>query len=343
MPSQIDIKEKVDLSPFNTMGIHSTANYFAEVSSVDDLKEALVYSNKYSLRTMILGGGSNVLFTNDFPGLIILNRITGINLIGETENEVILKVGAGENWHGLVLYCVNKGYGGIENLSLIPGTVGAAPIQNIGAYGVELVDVFVELEALDRESGEVVTLSGPECNFGYRDSIFKRELKDKMVIASVTLKLGKNKTPDYKYASLRQHLESKGITDPSIKQVSDAVIEVRQSKLPDPNKIGNTGSFFKNPVIPVYQFDELKQKFPDLPGYPVTERQVKVPAGWLIEKAGWKGKRHGQAGVHDKQALVLVNHGNASGNELIELAGMIQDSIKQQFEIQLTPEVNLIY
>lgn len=342
MPSQIDIKEKVDLSPYNTMGIHCVADQFVEVRSIEELNEAVAVSKNNGLKSMILGGGSNVLFTSDFNGLIILNRIRGIDVIREREQEVVLKVGAGENWHEFVLYCVEKGYGGVENLSLIPGTLGAAPIQNIGAYGVELVDVFVELEALVIDSGEMITLSKPECKFGYRDSVFKRELKGKVIICSVTLKLNRSAKPNYAYASLKQKLESKGITDPTIKEVSDAVIEVRQSKLPDPKEIGNTGSFFKNPVIPVSQFDELKQKFPELPGYPVTERQVKVPAGWLIEQAGWKGKRHGQAGVHAKQALVLVNYGKASGKELLELAGMIQDSVKENFEISLTPEVNLI-
>ncbi len=324
------------------MGIQAVADFFVEVHSVSELKVALRYSKTNALRTMILGGGSNVLFTTDFKGLVILNRIEGVEIVSDSDQEVILKAGAGENWHELVLYCVDKGYGGIENLSLIPGTVGAAPIQNIGAYGVELVDVFVELELLDRESEDIRTLSKSECNFGYRDSVFKRELKDKVIITSVTLKLSKSGNPNYEYASLKQNLKSKGIDEPTIKQVSDAVIEVRQSKLPDPDEIGNTGSFFKNPVIPVFQYDELKQTFPDLPGYPVTERQVKVPAGWLIEKAGWKGKRNGNAGVHDKQALVLVNHGNATGEELLELAGLIQGSVKEKFEINLIPEVNLI-
>lgn len=342
MSSLIDIKEKVDLSPYNTMGIHALVDFFVEVVNVSGMKEAITFSKENKLRTMILGGGSNVLFTTDFKGLIILNRIGGIDPVSESDDDVILKVGAGENWHEFVLYCVERGYGGIENLSLIPGTVGAAPIQNIGAYGVELVDVFVELEALDIETGELLTLSKSECNFGYRDSVFKRELKGKVIITSVTLKLTKSGDPNFEYASLKQKLESKGITKPTIKEVSDAVVEVRQSKLPDPKEIGNTGSFFKNPVIPVFQYDELKHSFPELPGYPVTERQVKVPAGWLIEQAGWKGKRHGQAGVHDKQALVLVNHGNATGEELMELAGMVQDSVKEKFDISITPEVNLI-
>ena len=324
------------------MGVSAHADYFAKVSTVEELMQAADFAEENSLPWLVLGGGSNVLFTKDVKGLVILNRISGKEIISEDDQYVYLKAGAGENWHELVMYCVEKGYAGIENLSLIPGTVGAAPIQNIGAYGVELIDVFESLEALELESASVKTFDKEECQFGYRDSVFKKNLKGKVIITSVTLKLRKHPELKYSYASLSDKLKEKGISEPTIKDISNAVIEVRQSKLPDPDEIGNTGSFFKNPVISVYQFDELKTQFPELKGYPVSERQVKVPAGWLIEKAGWKGAREGDPGVHDKQALVLVNYGNATGSEIMQLAHKIQRSVQEKFDISITPEVNLI-
>ncbi|MEQ9308476.1 MAG: UDP-N-acetylmuramate dehydrogenase [Balneolaceae bacterium] len=336
------IKEQFDLSKFNTMGIKAIARFFVEIHSVDELKEALNFASENKLQILVLGGGSNILFVDDFPGLVILNQIKGMKIISEIDAEVTIKIGAGENWHNTVLFCVENGFGGIENLSLIPGTVGAAPIQNIGAYGTELKDVFVSLEAFLIEEGEVKIFSKSECKFGYRDSIFKKELKGKVIITSVTLKLSKNAVPNIEYASLKEKLNQKGIKNPKIKEVSTAVIEVRESKLPDPKKIGNTGSFFKNPVISVYQFDALKSLNKTIPSYPVSERQVKVPAGWLIEQTGWKGKRLGDAGVHDKQALVLVNHGKATGKEIWALAQDIIESVHQKFDIRLTPEVNIL-
>ncbi len=338
----ISIQENVNLSPYTTMGVSASSKFFAEIQSLEELSKALKFSREKDTPFLVLGGGSNVLFVEDYEGLIILNRIKGIDVISEDENKILLKCGAGENWHRLVLNCVEKGYGGIENLSLIPGTVGAAPIQNIGAYGVELKDVFVSLEAFDIEEEKLKIFSKEECAFGYRDSIFKRELKGKVIITSVTLRLLKKPELNFSYSSLKEKLEEKKIVSPTIKDISEVVIEVRQSKLPDPEEIGNTGSFFKNPVISVFQFDELKVKYPNLPSYPVSERQVKVPAGWLIEHAGWKGKREGDAGVHDKQALVLVNHGKASGKEIWNLANQIMNSVYQQFEIRLTPEVNIL-
>ena len=324
------------------MGIDAITRFFIEVHSVEGLKKALEFAEEKSVPILVLGGGSNVLFVKDYDGLVILNRIAGVETVREDENEIMLKCGAGENWHQLVLSCVEKGYGGLENLSLIPGTVGAAPIQNIGAYGVELVDVFESLEAFDIEERKAKTFTKKECAFGYRDSIFKRELKGKVIITSVALKLSKKPELNFSYSSLKEKLEEKGITNPTIKDISEAVIEVRQSKLPDPAEIGNTGSFFKNPVISVYQFDELKSSYPELPGYPVSERQVKVPAGWLIEQTGWKGKRVGEAGVHDKQALVLVNYGKATGEEIWALANQIIESVQKQFDIRLTAEVNIL-
>ncbi len=338
----IIVKEQVDLSPYTTMGVSVKAEYLVECTTQDDLVAAVDFAQEKNLEILILGEGSNILFVKDFQGLIIVNRITGLEVVDENDDEVILKIGAGENWHRLVLWCIDKGYGGIENLSLIPGTVGAAPIQNIGAYGVELQEVFVELEAWHLEEKKLITKDVQQCRFGYRDSIFKRELKGKVIIISVTLRLSKQPVPRFDYTSLKQKLEENGIENPGIKEVSDAVIEVRQSKLPDPNEIGNTGSFFKNPVISVFQFDDLKKEYPELPGYAVTEHLVKVPAGWLIDKAGWKGYRKGDAGVHEKQALVLVNHGKATGSEIWELAQEIMKSIEEKFNVLLTPEVNIL-
>ncbi len=338
MSIELTIHKDFDLSRFNTMGVSSKASYFVEVTSVHELKKAIHFAEQENLKLLVLGGGSNILFKSNFEGLIIHNALKGKDFIADTE----LKVAAGENWHELVLFCVENGLGGIENLSLIPGSVGAAPIQNIGAYGVELKDVFVSLEAYMIDKGEIKTFSKSDCNFGYRDSIFKKELKGKAVIISVTLKFSKNGAINTSYKALNDWLKEKDITNPNITDISRAVIEIRRSKLPDPKEIGNTGSFFKNPVISVQHFNQLKSEYPDLPSYPVTERQVKVPAGWLIDKAGWKGKRMGDAGVHTKQALVLVNHGNATGEEIWNLATEISLSIKEKFNIMLTPEVNVI-
>ncbi|MEP0005307.1 MAG: UDP-N-acetylmuramate dehydrogenase [Balneola sp.] len=338
MSTKLSIHKDFDLSSFNTMGVSSKAAFFAEVASVPELQEAIKFAKDKNLEILVLGGGSNILFKKDFDGLVIYNALKGRDFLSEID----LKIASGENWHELVLFCVENGLGGIENLSLIPGSVGAAPIQNIGAYGVELENVFSSLEAFMIDSGELKTFTKDECNFGYRESIFKKELKGKAVITSVTLRLSKDHTVNTSYKALSEKLLEKGISEPDIKDISDCVIEIRQSKLPDPKQIGNTGSFFKNPVISVQHFNQLKSEYPDLPSYPVTERQVKVPAGWLIEKAGWKGKRTGDAGVHDKQALVLVNHGNATGEEIWNLAEEMRLSIKEKFDIMLTPEVNVI-
>ena len=324
------------------MGVSAKARFFTEVNTVDAHRKALEFVQENELPVLILGGGSNILFVNDFPGLVIHQNSKGIELVAENDEQVEVTVAAGENWHQLVQFCVNKGWGGIENLSLIPGNVGAAPIQNIGAYGVELESVFSSLEALYIKTGEIRTFSKDECAFGYRDSIFKKELKGEVIIISVNLILQKNQQVQLSYKALSDYLEKNRINNPGIKEVSEAVIAIRQSKLPDPNEIGNTGSFFKNPVIPVSLFDDLKQKYPDIPAYPVSGEQVKVPAGWLIEKAGWKGKREGEVGMHAKQALVLVNYGKATGQDLWEFANKVKRSVHQQFDIDLTPEVNII-
>lgn len=324
------------------MGVSAKARFYVEVNTVDAHQKALEFAQENELPILILGGGSNILFVKDFPGLVVHQNSKGIELVAENDEQVEVRVAAGENWHQLVQFCVNKGWGGIENLSLIPGNVGAAPIQNIGAYGVELESVFSSLEALYVKTGEIRTFSKDECAFGYRDSIFKKELKGEVIIISVNLILQKNPKVQLSYKALSDYLEKNRINNPGIKEVSEAVIAIRQSKLPDPNEIGNTGSFFKNPVIPVSLFDDLKQEYPDIPAYPVSGEQVKVPAGWLIEKAGWKGKREGEVGMHAKQALVLVNYGKATGQELWEFANKVKRSVHQQFDIDLTPEVNII-
>ncbi len=338
----LSFQEDFDLTAYNTMGLSSKARYFVSVKSVQELKVALEFADTKNLKRMILGGGSNVLFITDFDGLVINMALKGESLVKEDTEHIYLKVNGGESWHQLVLRCVEKGWGGIENLSLIPGSVGASPIQNIGAYGVELKDVFESLEALDVLSGEIRIFSKEECKFGYRNSIFKNELKNKVIITSVTFKLHKNAKPKVDYKALVDLLEEKGITSPTTKDVSDAVIEVRESKLPDPAKIGNTGSFFKNPIISTSLFEELKYRYENIPSYFVSENLVKVPAGWLIEKAGWKGRREGDAGVHEKQALVLVNYGKATGPQIWDLAMRVKKSVFDEFMIELTPEVNII-
>ncbi|MEQ9265876.1 MAG: UDP-N-acetylmuramate dehydrogenase [Balneolaceae bacterium] len=343
MPSDLTVKENVDLSGFTTMGVAALARYYIEVQSLSELKEAITFARAKEQKLLVLGGGSNLLFIDDFDGVIVRNLIKGIKLVEEDEDSVLLKVGAGEDWNEFVEYTVSEGYGGIENLSLIPGTVGAAPIQNIGAYGVELKDTFESLEALHIESGEKQNFDESQCSFGYRDSIFKRELKGKVIILSVTLRLNKSPKLNFEYEALKEKLNEKGIQNPSVIDISKAVIEVRQSKLPDPKEIGNTGSFFKNPEIETSEYDDLKLKYPTIPGYKVSDTITKVPAGWLIEQAGWKGMRFGDAGIHDKQALVLVNHGKATGEELWELAQKIQASVVEKFNIRLMPEVNIIH
>lgn len=320
------------------MGVSAKTSFFVEARSVQELQDAVKFAREKKLEILIIGGGSNMLFKSDFKGLIIHNSLLGKELL--TNDEV--KIAAGENWHELVLFCVENNLGGIENLSLIPGSVGAAPIQNIGAYGVELQDVFVSLEAFIISTGEIKSYSKKECKFGYRDSVFKKELKGKVIITSVTLGLSKESSVNISYKALSDKLEDKGIENPTIRDVSKTVIEIRQSKLPDPKEIGNTGSFFKNPIISVEHYNQLKSSFPEIPNYPISEREVKIPAGWLIDQLGWKGKRVRDVGVHDKQALVLVNHGNASGEEIWNLATQIQLSVSKNFDITLTPEVNII-
>jgi UDP-N-acetylmuramate dehydrogenase len=338
----VQIEKNKSLKAFNTFGIEARAPYFCEVSSVEDVQEVLQQEHLRSMPLLILGGGSNVLFTRDPEGLVLLNRIRGVQQQQEDAEHAWVRVGGGENWHDFVLYTIAQGWGGLENLSLIPGTVGAAPMQNIGAYGVEIKDTFSQLEAVDRSNGQIRTFSGEECEFGYRSSIFKTRAKDQYVITSVTFKLHKIHRFTTTYGDIQKTLDELGIRDLSIKAISEAVIRIRQSKLPDPRQIGNAGSFFKNPVISRQLFDELQQEFPNMPHYPQEEGWVKVPAGWLIEQCGWKGHRRGQLGVHDRQALVLVNHGGARGSDIKQLAQDIQASVEEKFRIPLETEVNFV-
>lgn len=334
------MKTGISLQAYNTFGIAVKAAAFVSVTQVSQLQELLGKAQDY----FVLGGGSNMLLTKDINQTVLHIALKGFQLVDHSvgTNELLLKVAGGESWHDFVRYCVSHNYGGVENLSLIPGNVGTAPIQNIGAYGVELKDVFYYCEAVSREDGSVRSFSLEECNFGYRDSIFKGELKDKYIITSVTFKLSKDSHKvNTDYGAIADTLKAKNITTPTIRDVSDAVIEIRQSKLPDPKEIGNSGSFFKNPTINQASFTELRKQFPEVPFYPVAPDVIKVPAGWLIEKAGFKGKRYGDAGVHDKQALVLVNHGNATGEEIWDLAMRIQKSVKIMFKLEIVPEVNV--
>ena len=335
------IQENASLLPYNTFGIDARARFMVEVNSVDALKAIVADERFRNLPRLIIGGGSNVLLTQDFDGLVILNSILGIDVISETEDEVVLKVGAGEVWHELVMHCVDNGWGGIENLSLIPGSVGAAPMQNIGAYGVEIKDVFVQLSALNLSTLQVDTFTNEECQFGYRESIFKRELKGQHMITSIQLRLSKNHSVNTSYGAIEAQLKAGGTSTPTIKDVSAAVIKIRQSKLPDPAELGNAGSFFKNPIIDRSTFDAIKARHPEVPNYPASNG-IKLAAGWLVEQCGWKGKRVGNCGSHEKQALVIVNYGGSTGSEIFDLSEQIMQSVKSEFGIQLEREVNVV-
>jgi len=338
----MDILKNISLKPFNTFGIDVNARFFCSVKTIQELQQLLQNPHFSDLPKLILGGGSNLLFTKAFDGLVIKLELKGIKAIKEDENHVWLQVGAGENWHEFVLHTISAGYAGLENLSLIPGTVGAAPLQNIGAYGVEVKESIEQLEALEVKNQQLHHFRNQECQFGYRLSIFKKELKGQFIILNVTFKLNKKTNFNISYGAIQDTLNEMQIEQISAKAVSDAVIKIRQSKLPDPAIIGNAGSFFKNPYISLNQLNNLQQSFPDLPFYPQSEKLVKIPAGWLIEKSGWKGKQLGNAGVHEKQALVLINKGNATGIEVKKLAEEIQSSVDDLFGIKILPEVNIL-
>ncbi|MDE1208036.1 UDP-N-acetylmuramate dehydrogenase [Tenacibaculum larymnensis] len=335
----MNIQENISLKEYNTFGIDVNAKRFVSITSVYQLQQLL----KEEKDIFLISGGSNMLLTKDIEALVVHINFKGISIDQQNHNDVYITVNAGENWHEFVLWCVSLNYGGLENLSLIPGNVGTCPIQNIGAYGVEVKDTITKVEAIEIKTGKLVSFSAEECQFGYRNSIFKNEAKGKYILTSVSFKLTKNNHKlNTSYGAIESELSSKGITNPTIKDISDAVIAIRQSKLPDPKEIGNSGSFFKNPVISKEHFEKLQKKYPNIPSYVISDTEIKVPAGWLIEQSGFKGKRFGNFGVHEKQALVLVNYGDASGKEIYELAQKIQHTIKDTFDINLEIEVNII-
>ncbi|RZN82418.1 MAG: UDP-N-acetylmuramate dehydrogenase [Winogradskyella sp.] len=335
------IQENVSLKTFNTFGIDAKANKYVNIQNLGKLKEVL--KTEASKPLFVLGGGSNMLLTKDIEALVLHLNLKGIAIIEETEDYAVVNAQAGENWHEFVLWCLDNNLGGIENLSLIPGNIGTAPIQNIGAYGVELKDVFHSCEAIHILTQQTKTFTNQDCKFDYRESIFKQDLKGQYIITNVKLKLSKrNHKLNIAYGAIKSELESLKISNPTIKDVSKAVINIRQSKLPDPKEIGNSGSFFKNPVISLTEFKKLQKDFPNVPHYVVSDSEIKVPAGWLIETAGFKGKRFGDYGVHNKQALVLVNYKNALGKDIYALAQLIQQTVSRLFNIKIETEVNII-
>jgi UDP-N-acetylmuramate dehydrogenase len=336
------VLKDICLKSFTTLGVKARARRVVSVNSVAILQELKQQGELDNEQVMVLGEGSNVLFSKDFEGTILLNQIRGHEVIEETEEYVFLKIYGGENWSQLVDFAVEINWGGIENLSLIPGTVGAAPVQNIGAYGVELKDVFVSLNAFDLKTGEINEFDKNECEFNYRSSVFKTKFPGRYFITDITLKLKKKPVPYLEYAPLKAEFNELNKETISIKDVSEAVKKIRRSKLPDPSKIGNAGSFFKNPVVSEEKMNKLKKQFPEIPVYNFTEGFYKLAAGWLIEQCGWKGKRIGDAGVHEKQALVLVNYGNATGTEILQLAEQITKSVAEKFGVDLEKEVRVV-
>jgi UDP-N-acetylmuramate dehydrogenase len=333
-------QKNISLKPFNTFGIDVIAKEFVAVASIEDLVKVL---DTNPTDILVLGGGSNMLLTKAVEALVLHINLKGITVISKSENSVRVQVAAGENWHDLVCWSLNKNYGGLENLSLIPGNVGTAPIQNIGAYGVELKDSFISCEAINIQTKTLKTFTKDDCDFGYRNSIFKQALKGHYIITSVVFELSsKNHHLKTNYGAIETELKNSGIDQPTIQDVSKAVISIRNSKLPDPKVIGNSGSFFKNPIISLSKFKGLQTQFPQMPSYKVSEDTVKIPAGWLIETTGFKGKTFANYGVHTKQALVLVNYGGANGTDILNLSIQIQNAIKFIFDIDLETEVNIL-
>lgn len=337
----MEILHNHSLKSYNSFGIEANAKQLVRFDNEAEIREACLAGRS----GFILGGGSNILLMNDIDGEVWSCELRGIEVIKEHDDCVLVKIGAGEIWHDVVLWAVANAFGGIENLALIPGKTGAAPIQNIGAYGVEIKDVLHSLEAIRKKDGQVLSFFNSECEFGYRDSIFKNALKDQCIISSCTLKLSKEgyHKLDQSYGAISKTLEEQGVNQPTIHDIAQAVIKIRSSKLPDINKIGNAGSFFKNPIIEGSAFETLKSKFPDIVSYPAGNDKVKVPAGWLIDKAGWKGTWHGNVGCYEKQALVLISNGKATGEEIFELSERIMKSISDKYGINLEREVNLVF
>lgn len=336
------LQHNYSLRDLNTFGLDCIATKYSIVDSIESLSSFIKNNYNPKEELLILGGGSNILFTKNFNGQVVHNQIKGITVLSEDEESVTVKVGAGEVWHDFVLHAINKNWGGIENLSLIPGTVGASPIQNIGAYGVEVKDVITSVEAIEIKSNSVTNFSVEDCKFGYRESVFKKEKKGVYIITHVTYKLTKKHSVQCNYGAITETLKEMRIGSPTIKNISDAVIKIRESKLPNPKEIGNAGSFFKNPEIPTTQFETLKKQFPTIVGYKISDTITKVPAGWLIDNANWKGKTFGAIGVHKNQALVLVNYGGGNGNDIKKLSANIQQDIIEKYGIHLQTEVNII-
>lgn len=336
----MQVEQNISLRQYNTFGIDVKAKLFSSFRNQEELAELLTANSK--LPIILLGGGSNILFTKNVEGLVLKNDIIGIDLIKEDANHVYVKAGAGENWHQFVLYTLQRNWAGLENLALIPGNIGASPMQNIGAYGVEIKELFDELEAYHKKDKKIHTFSANDCEFGYRDSAFKKKYKNEFVILNVTYRLNKKPHFNTSYGAIEQELQKMGVKELSIQAISQAVINIRTSKLPDPSKIGNAGSFFKNPEITDKQFKKLQSAFPGIIGYPLQNGNTKLAAGWMIEQCGWKGIRRGNAGVHTQQALVLVNYGNATGKEIQDISEEILQSVKRKFGIQLEREVNII-
>lgn len=337
----MNILNNISLRPYNTMGIDVKARAFAAFSNVEELAQL---SEQYSASSsqLVLGGGSNILFTKDYDGLVLKNEIKGIATVKEDASHVYVRAGAGENWHGFVQHCLRQNFAGVENLSLIPGNVGASPMQNIGAYGVEIKDVFEELEAYHLRDKKIHTFSTNDCQFGYRESVFKRQYRNQFVILNVTYRLNKQPRFNTSYGAIEQELEQMGVGELSIQAIAQAVINIRRSKLPDPAVTRNAGSFFKNPSVPAAYYAQLQQAFPGIVGYPNADGTVKLAAGWLIEQCGWKGVRKGDAGCHARQALVLVNYGHATGKEIYDLSEDILQSVKTKFGVELEREVNIV-
>ncbi len=335
------IESNKSLLPYNTFRIDVMAKYFVEVTSHEDLLSLIETDEFKSNEKFVLGGGSNLLLTKDFEGIVIRLGIKGI-AVEEKGDDIFVKAGAAEVWNDFVQFNVNKGYAGVENLSLIPGTVGACPIQNIGAYGVEVKDTIVEVEAFHLASASIQKFTNAECKFAYRESIFKNECKGEYIIVSVTFKLSKIPSLKLHYGAIEEELNKRGITNPSLRNVADVVSEIRVSKLPDPSTIGNSGSFFKNPIIEKSQFDELISKHPTIVNFPASDGRVKLAAGWLIEQCGWKGKQIGHVGTWKNQALVIVNHGDATGKEIYDFSALIIQSVFERFGVSLEREVNIL-
>ena len=336
------IRQHVNLQSLNTFGIEAFCDHYTEINSIDDFQKLIqnpIYQNNEKL---ILGGGSNILFTRNFNGLVIKNNLKGIAVVREENDDVVVRAAAGENWHDFVMWCIANRLNGLENLSLIPGCVGAGPMQNIGAYGVEIKDVFENLEACSMNSGEMKVFTAPECAFGYRESVFKRQLKNQYLICAVTFRLSKKSKANTAYGAIQTELGNMGIKQPAARDISEAVMRIRRSKLPDPKVTGNAGSFFKNPEVSADKYNALKQQYPALVAYELPNNHYKLAAGWLIEQCALKGFEHKGAAVHQLQALVLINKNNANGNAVYELSSMVMKKVFDTFGVELEREVNIV-